>query len=136
MLSTLSFMFQGVDETKSVIARDYVVMHNEGSRAAILEFINSYHTSDDIVKMDLDKHVAFYDHIIKEFGPLNLEIYRTEEESKTKLIINLVKADIDIRVKDIDPVDILQVEIDVYENNPLFLSRGLGLGALACANQD
>ena len=37
--------------------------------------------------------------------------------------------------KDIDPKDILVVEIDLDPENPKYLARGLDLGALVCEIQ-
>ena len=121
------------ENSKYQILNEFIQMHNSGSQGAIINFIENRFSAADFKKMEVDKHVNFYNHIIKEFGPLNKTIYRVEEETETKLIVHLIKADESVKNKDIDPVDILEVEIDVKKSNSSYLSRGLGLGALACA---
>jgi hypothetical protein len=81
----------------------------------------------------MDKHVAFYQHIIDEFGPLNTEVYKVADVKPHKLVVHLLKAGESVINLHVDPADILEVELDTDPDLPNYLSRGLGLGALVCA---
>ncbi|MEO1031983.1 MAG: hypothetical protein AAFX55_11295 [Bacteroidota bacterium] len=112
---------------------DFIIAHNLGTEKAISDFIKKTYEPSLLKKIDLKKHIAFYNHIIKEFGPLNNKIYEIVEVKPNKLIVNLIKKEESIKNKSIDPTEILMVEIDTDKNRPKYLSRGLGLGALACS---
>jgi hypothetical protein len=111
----------------------FITMHNAGTEEAIQQFIQeSYHPS--IYKtLDLKKQVKFYEFIINDFGKLNTSIYKTVEETPTKLIVQLIKSNEQVINTKIDPANILVVEIDTHETDTEYLSRGLGLGALICS---
>jgi len=112
---------------------NFIIAHNLGTEKAITDFIENSYEPSLLKKIDLKKHVAFYDHIIKEFGPLHSEIYEVVEVKPNKLIVNLIKKEESVTNNSIDPTEILMVEIDTDEKQPEYLSRGLGLGALACS---
>jgi len=112
---------------------NFIIAHNLGTEKAIINFIENSYKPSLLNKIDLKEHIAFYDHIIKEFGSLNNEIYEVVEVKPNKLIVNLIKKEENIINKSIDPTEILMVEIDTDEKQPEYLSRGLGLGALACS---
>lgn len=117
------------------ILEKFIKAHNDGSEVAIKNFIKeSYHPAV-YKKIDINKHVNFYNHIIKEFGPLNKLTYKVTEESKRKLIVQLIKENESVLNQDIDPAEILVVEIDMSEDNPKYMERGLGLGALVCEDR-
>ena len=59
-------------------------------------------------------------------------MYKTVESSSNKLIVHLIKEADSPMNMDIDPIDILVVEIDLDPKNSKYLARGLGLGALVC----
>ena len=124
---------QAQEKNQLDLLDDFITAHNIGTEKAISKFINNTYKPDLLEKIDLKKHIAFYDHIIKEFGPLNNEIYTVMEVKPTKLIVQLIKREANIKDEAIHPTEILMVEIDTDENQPHYLSRGLGLGALACS---
>ncbi len=120
---------------KDVILNKFITMHNDGSEASIKEFIKATYHPGIYSKIDLKKHVAFYNHVIGEFGTLNAGVYEKARETPTKLVVHLIKSDRLLSEEHIDPTEVLVVEIDLHETEPTYLSRGLGLGALACARE-
>ena len=88
-----------------------------------------------VKKIDVSKHVAFYKHIVNEFGALNPKIYKTIEATQHKLIVYLIKWDELTTNVNIDERDILVVEIDISKDDPNYMPRGLGLGALVCERE-
>ncbi|HAS40630.1 MAG TPA: hypothetical protein DCS93_09130 [Microscillaceae bacterium] len=124
---------QAQNKSQLEILDKFIVAHNLGTEAAIIDFIKKTYKPSFLKKIDLKKHIAFYDHIIKEFGPLNNKIYEVVEIKPTKFIINLIKKGESVKNKSIKPTEILMVKIDTDKNQPQYLSRGLGLGALACS---
>lgn len=50
-------------------------------------------------------------------------------------MVHLIKKEESIINKSIDPTEIVMLELDILENQPQFMIRGLGLGALACTNR-
>lgn len=137
MLVSLIFGLKGFAQNneKFEILDKFIAMHNSGSEAAITKFIKETYHPSIYKKIKLEKHIAFYDHIINEFGPLNETIYDTAEKTESKLIVHLIKSHDNIGDKNIDPTEILVVEIDLHEKDTKYMSRGLGLGALACARE-
>ena len=111
----------------------FIKMHNTGTEEAIKQFIKETYHPDIYNKLELNKHVEFYDYIINDFGQLNTMVYQKVEESPTKLIVHLIQSEESILNENIDPINILVVEIDIHAKNKEYLSRGLGLGALVCS---
>jgi len=136
-LFTLLFLtnVQAQNKNQLEILDKFIIAHNLGTEKAISDFIKNTFKPSLLNKIDLKKHIAFYDHIIKEFGPLNNKIYEVVEVKPTKLIVKLIKKENSIKNKSINPTEILMVEIDTDEKQPKYLSRGLGLGALACSRK-
>ena len=110
----------------------FIVMHNDGSEAVIQDFIKGSYHPELLKELSFDKHIDFYKHVIADFGVLNPEVYQVILEEKNKLIIHLIKAEESLDNQNIDPAEILTVEIDTHPDQPKYLSRGLGLGALVC----
>ena len=133
LFSLLSIYIHAQQKSQLELLDKFVLAHNLGSEKAMSDFIKETYKPSLLKKIDIKKQIAFYDHIIKEFGPLNSEIYEVVETKPTKLIVNLIKKGQDIKNKSIEPTEILMVEIDTDENQTSYLSRGLGLGALACS---
>lgn len=115
------------------ILEDYVKMNNAGSSEAIEEFIKDYYHPEILEKIDIGKHVEFYQHIQSDFPKLNDIVLETIEESAYKLIVHLKRDDISVITTKVDPADILVVKIDLSREDPDYLERGLGLGALICS---
>jgi len=59
-------------------------------------------------------------------------IYKKVEETPLKFVVHLIKKDEHIKNQDINPLEILAVEIDLSKKNPIYIERGLGLGSLVC----
>jgi hypothetical protein len=132
----LSFCFCSIySQSKSQLELlgKFIDTHNLGTEEAISVFVKESYEPSLYKKIDLTKHIDFYNHIIKEFGPLNKEIYKLVEVKPTKLVVQLIKEKHSILNQSIDPSEILMVELDFDENNIDYLSRGLGLGALVCS---
>ncbi len=119
--------------TQSDLLDQFIRMHNTGTEAAIRTFIRETYHPALLPDLAMDKHVAFYQHIIDEFGPLNTEVYKVAEVKPHKLVVRLIKAGESVVNLHVDPADILEVELDTDPDLPTHLSRGLGLGALVCA---
>ncbi len=96
-----------------------------------MQFIKDTYHPEVYKNINLSKHVAFYEHIINDFGQLNTIIYKKVEETSIKLIVHLIKIEESLLNKNIDPANILVVEIDTHVKSPNYLSRGLG--ALVCS---
>jgi hypothetical protein len=114
----------------------FIRMHNAGTESAIRTFIQETYHPALLPDLAMDKHVAFYQHIIDEFGPLNTEVYKVADVKPTKLVVHLIKEGESVINLHVDPAEILEVELDTDPNLPNRLSRGLGLGALVCARPE
>ena len=130
-----AFTVMGQDKNQIELLNKFITAHNSASESEIVSFIRDTYDPALQKKIDMKKHVDFYDHIVKEFGPLNDKIYKIEEVKSTKLIVHLIKKDESINNRLIDPSEILVVEIDILEPRSKYLSRGLGLGALICSRE-
>lgn len=106
--------------------------HNAGTEDALRKFITECYEPPIYEQLDLASHVAFYKQIISDFGPLNNQIYEKVEETRSKLIVHLIKKNESLLKNKIDPAEILVVEMDMSKVYPKHMSRGLGLGALVC----
>ncbi len=85
-----------------------------------------------IKKIDLQQHIEFYSMISKDFGQLKSIVYEKIEEKPLRLVVQLIKKGESLSNKLINPAEILVVEIDLNQKNPIYLNRALGLGALVC----
>ena len=118
--------------SQDAILELYIEANNKGSNAAFQSFIkNSYHP-DLLDKIDMDKHVAFYQHVHADFEMLDPLVYETRTDTPEKLIVLLIKKGENHLNPSIDPANILVVELDFHSSKRTYLSRGLGLGALIC----
>jgi len=135
MLSIFSSVIYGQEKNQLQLLDKFIIAHNLGTEEAISKFIKEAYVPSLFKKIDLKKHINFYDHIVKEFGPLNNEIYELVEVKPTKLIVQLIKKEESLLNQSIDPAEILMVEIDTSEKEPNYLIRGLGLGALVCSSR-
>jgi len=136
----LIFLFWGLvttglkaQDAKYDLLGDFITMQNEGSDEAIKAFIKEKFHPEIYKKIKLEDHVAFHRQIIDEFGQLSYKVLKEVESTDTKLIVHLVRKHQPITKNiDLDPLDILVVEIDIVKSEPRYLSRGLGLGSLEC----
>ncbi|NVJ45728.1 MAG: hypothetical protein HWE07_01330 [Cytophagia bacterium] len=130
-LFILLFGIQKNDPKKEIL-NDWIRTQNIGSSEAINQFIDQWFSPELLEKMEnRDEHVAFYRQIIDEFGGIQNIVFKELESTDTKLKVQLLKKGYPL-VPEPDPEDILVVEIDVQRDNPRYLARGLGMGALIC----
>ena len=113
----------------------YIIANNDASDNALKLFIRENYNPVLVKKIKIEDHVNFYRQIAGEFGPLHKTVYETVESTPDKLIVHLIKEVDSPLNRDIDPKDILVVEIDLDPEDPSYLARGLGLGALVCENR-
>tara|TARA_B100001989_G_C24271299_1_gene331799 strand:+ start:117 stop:533 length:417 start_codon:yes stop_codon:yes gene_type:complete len=132
LITLLSLLnFQETDPKKEIL-KDWIATQNEGSNEAISQFIDQWFSPELKENMkNREEHIAFYRQIIDEFGDLQNLIYKEVESTDTRLKVELLKKGLPL-VPEPSPEDILVVEIDVLKDNPRYLSRGLGMGALIC----
>lgn len=121
----------GHDETKRIL-NAWIATQNEGTDAAVRNFIDTYYSPGLIERMkNYEDHVKFYKQIIHEFGKIQNVIYETEKDTDTKLKVQVLKEATPL-VPEPGPEEILVIEIDLDPENKRYLSRGLGMGALVC----
>lgn len=118
-------------EQKNILNK-FIKAHNNGSDEAINQFIKETYHPDVYSKLNVKAQTAFYNQIVKEFGPLNFMIYKKVEEHPLRFVVHLITKEERIDNKHIDPTKILVVKIDLSEKNNKYMSRGLGLGSLVC----
>lgn len=118
-------------EKHSVILEKYINAHNIGTNVAFIKFMKNTYHHDLYNKLDLTKQIKFYQQIVSDFGRLNSNIYKTASESSEKLIVYLIKEDESLLNSNINPAEVLVVELDFLADSS-YLRRGLGLGSLIC----
>ena len=135
ILSVLIFStLRSVEENSHTqrLLKAWLEMQNVGTKPAVEHFIKNYYSPDVLQKMkNFDDHVNFYMTIIHDFGDIQDVIYKTEEDSNYSLKVQLLKKGT-LLVPTPSPEEILVVEIDLDPENPKYLKRGLGMGALIC----
>ncbi len=110
----------------------FIKAHNTGTESAIAQFIKETYHPKVYAKLNLKSHIAFYNQIVQEFGPLNFLTYETIETSASRLVVHLIKKDENIQNKNINPLNILVVKIDISKADKNYMPHGLGLGSLVC----
>ncbi|MBO3698806.1 hypothetical protein [Roseivirga sp. E12] len=115
-----------------VILNAWIETQNKGTDEAISSFIKTYYAPEVLNKMkNFDDHLKFYRQVIDEFGPIQKVIFEEMESTETKLKVQLLKQGTPL-VPTPEPEEILVVEIDLDAQNPKFIEKGLGMGALIC----
>lgn len=114
------------------VLKAWLEMQNTGTKKAVEHFIQNYYDPSLLQKIEsLEDHVNFYMSMIHDFGDIQDIVYKTEEDSKYRLKVQLLKKDA-LLVPAPSPEEILVVEIDLDPENPKYLKRALGMGALIC----
>ncbi|WP_420384781.1 hypothetical protein [Roseivirga sp.] len=133
LLLSLYLLCSGAEkDPKMEILKDWISTQNDGSTSAINQFIDQHFSPELKENMkNREDHVAFYRQIIDEFGEVQDLIFKEMEVTDTKLKVQLLKKGYPLAPEP-SPEEILVVEIDVLKDNPKYLSRGLGMGALIC----
>ncbi|MCG8331745.1 MAG: hypothetical protein MI974_28930 [Chitinophagales bacterium] len=116
----------------SIILNKFIEANNSGTANAFSTFVKETYEPGLYNKIDVQKHIDFYAMIQNDFGKLKPLVYKQVEETPHRLVVLLIKEHESLSNKNIDPTEILMVEIDLNQQNPKYLGRALGLGALAC----
>ncbi len=115
-----------------VILNKFIAANNAGTKEAISQFIKETYEPNLFKKIDLEEHIKFYAMISEDFGQLKTMVYEKIEEKPLRLVVYLIKENENLLNKSINPAETLVVEMDLNEQNPKYLKKGLGLGALVC----
>ena len=130
-IALTTFSFAQNDE-KLKILNKFIVANNTATEQAFMKFIKETYEPDLYKTIDLKAHVEFYMMIAKDFGKLKTRVYKKIEENPLKLVVYLIKERESLLNTNIDPAEILVVDLDLNKNKVKFLNRALGLGALIC----
>lgn len=114
------------------IISNYIIAHNIGTTESIKHFIEQNYTPTFLNKIDIGSHIKFYKNIIEEFGDLNLDIYKTTEQSTNQVTVYLTKESISVFANYLKPTEILVLKLNQDANNLKLMDKGLGLGSLLC----
>ena len=99
------------------VLKAWLEMQNEGTKPAVEYFIRSYYSPSLLEKMqNFEDHVNFYMTLVHDFGDIQDVVYKTEEDSKYRLKVQLLKKDA-LLVPAPSPEEILVVEIDLDPKN-------------------
>jgi len=120
------------NKEQAAILEKFIKAHNVGTKSAVAQFIKQTYHPKVYSKLNLKAHIAFYNQIIQEFGSLNFQTYKIVETSPSRLIVHLIKEKQHIQNKNINPLEILVVKIDLSEVDKNYMPHGLGLGSLVC----
>ena len=107
-----------------------IIAHNHKSADALRHWLRMS-LNPSISDADVDKRLGWYVEAIEMFGPLSQEPLAVVEDEPHRLLVHLVRTDMGPRER-FDPLNIVVVELDVDDDNPRYLARGLGLASLAC----
>lgn len=129
---TIATFAYSQNNSQSIILSKFITANNSGTEDAISQFIKETYESNLYEKIDLQQHIEFYSMISEDFGLLKSTVYEIIEEKPLRLVVQLIKEKESLLNKNIDPTEILMVELDFNEKNPKLLNRALGLGALVC----
>lgn len=129
VLATLSY---SQNQAQLTVLNKFIIANNAGTEEAFSQFIKETYEPELYKKTNLKAHIEFYTMISKDFGQLKSEVYEKIEEKPLRLAVYLIKDGESLLNTNINPTEILMVELDFNENNPTYLNRALGLGALIC----
>jgi len=113
------------------IAKMWVAMHNSQNKITTKDFITASYSKALLKKIKLPDHITFYHDAAISFGPVDGTPLKIVENSDNRLVIHFAKKGLDYS-KEISPENIFVIEIDMRQEEPEKLDRGLGLGALVC----
>lgn len=111
------------------IVKDWVQVHNKGSREDFVDFINKYYSAETLNKADYKQHVEFYSEFSKMYGELQSIAYKEFTQSDSSLKVWFLKKGVD-RSTEPAPTDIIVVTAEYDENCKMH--KSLGLSALVC----
>ncbi len=122
----------GQTKEQQRILDKFVTMHNIGTVQVIEGFIKDTYHPDIYKKIEVSKHVAFYQQVISDFGPLNNQVYAKIEEEPLSLTVHLIREQDEVFNKHINLAHVLVLKMNLHPDNAAYMDRGLGLGALIC----
>lgn len=131
IITTMTFAYSQ-NNNSSTILHKFISANNLGTKEAFSKFIKESYDPNLYEKIDLNQHIEFYAMIANDFGRLKPIVYEKIEEKSLKLVVLLIKENESLSNKLINPSEVLMVEIDLNQENPKYLDRALGLGALIC----
>lgn len=123
------------NEHQVAILNQFVNANNAGTPEAFTQFIKQTYHPDLLKKIDLNTHIEFYKMIAEDFGKLKTSLYEKIEEKPIRFVGHLIKEKESLLNKAVNPAEILVVEMDLHEQNPTYLKKALGLGALICERE-
>ena len=132
LLSSLWLQPRSLSQDTQRVLEAWVATQNDGSEKAIRQFIDSYYSPAVLKGMkNYDDHVKFYQQVIAEFGQIQSHVFEVEVDEPHTLKVQLIKKGTPL-VPSPGPEEVLVVEIDLDPEQPQYLKRGLGMGALIC----
>ncbi len=133
IMSSISGFAQNKNQRE--ILHKYITANNTGTDEAFHQFIKETYAPGIYEKIIIADHINFYKQIEHDFGDLKFEVYEKVDETPIRLVVYLIKENANILDRTIDPSQVLVLEMDLLAQNPAYLSRGLGLGALICEKE-
>lgn len=134
ILFTLTVTASAYSQNKHQVAilNQFVNANNAGTHEAFSQFIKETYHPDLLKRIDLNTHIEFYAMISADFGKLKSSVFEKIEENPIRFVGHLIKEKESLLNRSINPAEILVVEMDLHEQNPKYLKKALGLGALIC----
>ncbi len=136
ILTIIAIAFVSLSYSQSnkqlIVLNKYITANNVGTVEAFSKFIKETYNPQLFKKINLKSHIDFYSMISKDFGQLKFEVYKKIEEKTSRLVVHLIKEKESLFNKNINPAEVLVIEMDFNKNNSSLLKKGMGLGALVC----
>ena len=126
---TLSYSQNSKQQT---VLNKYITANNVGTVEAFSQFIKETYNPQLLERINIKSHIDFYSMISEDFGQLKLEVYKKIEEKPSRLVVHLIKQRESLFNKNINPAEVLVIEMDFNKNEPSYLKKGIGLGSLVC----
>jgi hypothetical protein len=114
------------------VLNKYITANNLGTVDAFSQFIKDTYSPQLLKRINLKSHIDFYTIISEDFGQLKFEVYKKIEEKPSRLVVHLIKEKESLFNKNINPAEVLVIEMDFNKKNSSLLKKGMGLGALVC----
>jgi len=114
------------------VLNKYIMANNTGTAEAFSQFIKETYNPQLLKKINVASHIDFYSMISRDFGQLKLAVYKKTAVSPTRLVVHLIKENESLFNKNINPTEVLVVEMDFNKDEPAYLKKGIGVGALIC----
>jgi hypothetical protein len=116
------------------LLQSWIEAHNDATAEALRHWLRAS-LNPSISDAEVEKRLGWYIEATQMFGPLSSQPLAVVEEEPHRLLVHLVRSDMGPRQR-LDPLNIVVVELDVDQDDPRYLARGLGLASLACAARE